>query len=55
MKKELREVLIDAKLDMMNNYLTLEKYAEHNGLTIQEAAKLLDLVNMVYSHSHREA
>lgn len=50
-----RDILIAIKLDMMNNYLTLDKYAEHNGLLPIEAARLLDLANSVISHEHPEA
>ena len=31
-----------AFLDFFNNYLTVEKYAEHNGISTADAKKLID-------------
>ena len=31
-----------AYLDYFNNYLTIEKYAEHNGISTADAKKLID-------------
>ena len=50
-----REYLIDIRDDYRNNYLTVEKFAEHNGLTDKEACQLLDLARAVVSHAHPEA
>ncbi len=35
------EILINAYLDYTNNYLTVAKYAEHNGLTTIQAETIL--------------
>jgi hypothetical protein len=48
----MRETLIAAYLDFRNNYLTVEKYAEHNGLTEEQARKLIDLARDVFSSDH---
>ena len=53
--KNARDYLIDILDDFRNNYLTLEKFAEHNGLKDFEACKLLDLARQVVSHPHPEA
>ena len=37
MEKKLRE----AFLDFFNNYLTIEKFAEHNGLELDEATAII--------------
>ena len=39
----MRTILINAYLDFRNNYLTIEKYAEHNGLTKTDAERLIIL------------
>jgi hypothetical protein len=55
MFREMREVLIDVYLDWRNNYLTYEKYAEHNGLTVNEADRLIQLGREAWQHKHPEA
>ena len=35
--------LQDAYLDFTNNYLTISKYAEHNGLTNKQAKTIIDI------------
>jgi hypothetical protein len=50
-----RDYLIDLRLDYINNYLTTAKFAEHNGLTEDEARKLLDLTALIAGHPHPEA
>lgn len=51
----MRDILIEAYLDYRNNYLTIEKYAEHHGLTTQEGETLIDLAEKVFNHDHPEA
>lgn len=36
-------ILTNAYLDYTNNYLTIEKYAEHNGLSILQAETILSV------------
>ena len=38
-----QQVLIDQYIAFFNNYLTIAKYAEDNGLTIQQAQSVLTL------------
>lgn len=51
----MRDVLIAAYKDYLNNYLSVEKYAEHNGLTEAEGQALLDLAREVINHDHPES
>lgn len=53
--KQLREVLIDVYLDFRNDYLTIEKYAEHNGLAPIDASVLLKLAKDVFDKPHSES
>jgi hypothetical protein len=46
---QMRYVLVAAYLDYVNNYLTVEKYAEHHGLRVDEARRLLELATEVAS------
>ncbi len=48
----MRDKLIEAYLDFFNNYLSYEKYAEHNGLTGSQAVELLSLAKAVYKSQH---
>ncbi len=41
--KMFRQKLIDLYLDYTNNYLTLEKFAEHNEITVFDASVILAL------------
>lgn len=51
----MRQTLINAYLDYYNNYLTVAKYAEHNGLTEDQARSLLQLAQKVYYSNHPES
>jgi hypothetical protein len=51
----MRTTLINIYLDFRNNYLTIEKYAEHNGLHTNEAIELLKLAKIVFNSNHPEA
>ena len=53
--KQMRDVLVDVWLDFTNNYLTIGRYAEHNGLTEYEANNLIKLAALVADHKHPEA
>lgn len=55
MPKSARDWLVALYLDWRNNYLTVAKFAEHNGLTEDEAETLIDLARLVFSHNHPEA
>lgn len=51
----MRDILKNVYLDFVNNYLTIAKYAEHNGLTNIQAVLLYDLAKDVYESEHPEA
>jgi hypothetical protein len=51
----MRETLITIYLDFWNNYLTIERYAECNGLHNGEAQMLIDLARNVFNSNHPEA
>jgi len=50
-----RQAIIEAYLDYINNYVTVEKWAEHMGLHLQEAKIALLLMRQVFSNPHPEA
>jgi hypothetical protein len=50
-----REQLLDDYMDYINNYLTIEKYAEHRGLTVLESKALILLAESCLRHNHPEA
>lgn len=50
-----REKLIAEYLDYINNYLTIEKFAEHRGLTTEEGQLLYTLAKKCYNDKHPEA
>lgn len=43
-----RNTLIEIYLDWRNNYLTYEKFAEHNEITETEAIALIGLARSVF-------
>lgn len=51
---ELRNPLLDVYWVYLDDYLDLEKFAEHGGLTVEEAAELLALAKKVASHPRPE-
>lgn len=51
---ELRDTLLNAYQSYCNDYLTIDKFAEHNGLTTDEANGLLALARKIASHPHPE-
>lgn len=50
-----RETLRDIYLDYFNNYGTVARYAECNGLDVVHAQALIDLARIVYNTPHPEA
>jgi hypothetical protein len=50
----MRDMLINAYLDYRNNYLTVDKYAEHNGLTPEQGAEFIALAKSVFNSKHPE-
>lgn len=51
----MRDTLINTYLDYVNNYLSVAKYAEHNGLTNDQALELLSIARKVFQSTHPEA
>jgi hypothetical protein len=49
---KMRQALIDAYLDYRNNYLTVNRYAEYNGLTTKHALRLIELARDVLNSTH---
>lgn len=52
--KQARDYLIELYLDYRNNYLTIAKFAEHNGLTDSQAQALLETAQDVFESRHPE-
>lgn len=44
------DYLVDAYLDYRNNYLSIQTYADHNHLSLDEATKFLDSAKLVYEN-----
>lgn len=42
-------------LEWFNNYLTIETYADHHGLHINEALSLIELARAVYNKQHPDS
>lgn len=53
--RTMRGTLEYVHVDYTNNYLTVEKYAEHHGLTTWQAIVLLDLARSVNESQHPDA
>lgn len=49
---DIRKTLETIYLDWYNNYLTVECFAEHNGLTNAQAATLINLARDVANSEH---
>jgi len=47
-----RESLLEMYFDYVNNYLTVEKFAEHRGLYFDEALILIDLAKRCLAAPH---
>jgi hypothetical protein len=50
-----REKLSADYLDWVNNYLSVELFAEHRGLTVPEAQMLMALAKSCFENNHPEA
>jgi hypothetical protein len=53
--KELRSVMVEYYLDWRNNYLTIDRFAEHNGLTVNQAVDLIRQAKVIFNSPHPEA
>ena len=54
MNQSARTYLTNLYLDNVNNYLTLEKFAEHHGLTPKQAMELILVAQHINSTKHPE-
>lgn len=52
--QQVRDYLIEQYLDYRNNYLSIENYAEHNGLRRREAENFILLAAAVFNTNHPE-
>lgn len=50
-----REQLSTDYLDWVNNYLSIELFAEHRGLTVLEAQAFILLAKSCFENNHPEA
>ena len=50
-----REDFLNEYLDWLNNYLSIDKFAEHRGLTVPEAETYLKLCKSCFDNLHPEA
>lgn len=50
-----REFLKNCYLDWCNNYITVERYAEDNELTVEQAQSLLALAKKVVDTPHPDS
>ncbi|QEG08727.1 hypothetical protein [Aeromonas phage 4L372XY] len=53
--KSIREILAAQYVEFLNDYLTVAKFAEHKGLTGDQARQLIELAKSVYYSKHPEA
>lgn len=49
-----RRALFELYLDWVNNYLTIEKFAEHHGLYVHEAEMLVQVAQSCFENNHPE-
>lgn len=54
-KAIMRENLITAYLDFINNYWTVDKWASDNELSLEEANNFLRVANRVFYAAHPES
>lgn len=52
--KELRDIIKEYYLDYRNNYLTVSKFAEHNGLNEEQVEEFLYLADLIDNSKHPE-
>ena len=51
----MRDILIKTYLDWLNNYVSVEAFANNNGITKEQAYELIALSRDVFRSSHPEA
>ncbi len=53
--KSIREILSAQYIEFLNDYLTVAKFAEHKGITEDQARQLIELGKSIYYSKHTEA
>lgn len=51
----MRETFVKWYLDYVNNYLTVEKFAEHNGVSVDQANQIIKLGKEIHETPHPES
>lgn len=49
--KSLREVLEEAYLEYLNNYLTVDVFAEHNNISHETALNIIDMGRKIHNEN----
>lgn len=49
-----RELLKNIYLEWRNDFLTVERFSEYHGLTVQQGSALIDLARNVFNSPHPE-
>lgn len=55
MDRTARQILLDLYLGYVNDYLSVEVFAEHSGLTTEQGQALINVARDVASGGHPEA
>jgi hypothetical protein len=50
----MREYLVSQYRDFVNNYTTVELWADHNGMTVPDAVQILSLALKLSKENHPE-
>lgn len=53
--KGIRETIAAQYVEFLNDYLTVAKFAEHKGLTEDQARELIELGKSIYYSKHPDA
>lgn len=51
----MRKTMHEIYLSWINDFLTIERFAEHHGLYVDEAQALVDLAQLIFERQHPEA
>lgn len=50
-----RELLKNTYMEWRNDFLTVERFAEYHGLTVEQGRALIELARSVFYSTHPEA
>jgi len=51
----MRKILVDMYIDWVNNFVSIDTFAEHHGLHKNEAIRLITLAREVFQTEHPDA